>query len=165
MTNRCIALAIVLSAVTVSAKLTPVEVISDQPDSPLRLTEFDAWHQDSSPYGGQYNPGNPERINYEVEIQNVSDRKVVAYRLGFVSFDVFNQYLSRSVGQAVEDLDPGDDEKMGWSDQKSNSGGFHTGVIYVDRVRFENGDIWVADLQPIGDYLMQIEENFDLTVL
>ena len=42
---------------------------------------------------------------------------------------------------------------------------FLIGVVYIDRVRFQNGDVWAADLELAGDRLRQIEQNFDVTVL
>ena len=100
---------------------------------------------------------------------------------------MFNEYLSLKKGFRIQDVDPGDEDEATWNDYGFNDFNdserpvpwcdgpsynrrgfttqFLTGVVYVDRVRFENGDIWAADLQLISDRLAQIEENFDLTVI
>jgi hypothetical protein len=198
MINRFIALVVVLSAATASAQeLRPVAVVTDQPDSPIRVLGRQpgrATSQDrgTTPYFrvvascaniADYIP----LVRYELEIQNVSDQKVVAYRFGLVSFSVFNEYLSLKEGFRIQDVDPGDEDEATWNDygfndfndserpvpwcdgpsynRRGDTTQFLTGVVYVDRVRFENGDIWLADLQPIGDRLRQIDENFDLTLL
>jgi len=141
-----------------------VAVAVEQPNAPLRIAEFEAESQ-SARSGSQFTSARLAGIQYGVEIENISGRKIDAYRLGFVAFNVFNEFLSQFGGYSLDEFDLEDSEGASWYHTISNAQTFHTGVVCVDRVRFENGDVWVADLELIGARLMQIEEDFDLSIL
>ena len=42
---------------------------------------------------------------------------------------------------------------------------FLTGVAYVSKVRFDNGEIWSTDLESIAEELRKIEAEFDVSKL
>jgi hypothetical protein len=42
---------------------------------------------------------------------------------------------------------------------------FHTGVAYVSKVRFDDGEIWSADLTSVVLELRKIEKDFDASRL
>ena len=39
---------------------------------------------------------------------------------------------------------------------------FLTGIAYINKVRFDNGEIWSADLDAVADEMRKIEEDFDV---
>ena len=120
MVYRFAALLVVLSVSVVLAQLEPVAVAVDQPTAPLRITEFTAEHTEAN-RGGQFTAARLEGIRYEVKLQSTSDQKIVAYRMGFVAFNVFNEFISRFGGYSVNDIDPGEEENGAWQQSRSNS--------------------------------------------
>lgn len=139
--------------------LEPQSVYTEQPDAPVEVTFYTARYRDRS-------PDRPEGIHHQAGYQNRTDRQIVAVQLGFVSFSVFNEFVDHTKGVAVSDIEPGEEGTGLWVAQFGRADfAFHTGVVYVDRVRFENGEIWVADRGPILDQLRQVQADFDAAVL
>ena len=60
---------------------------------------------------------------------------------------------------------PGAASKGTWVATALSDFAFHTGVAYVSKVRFANGEIWKADIDQIASELSKIEEDFDASVL
>ena len=160
MTFKLTFLAVAISVAVVSAELEPVAVIVAQPSAPLLITELEV-----VPFSAAGSNTGIEGVRWEVDYQNASDRQIVALRVGFVSFNAFNEYMFRFEGYLTKDIDAGRTDDGDWTQRRLGAFAFHTGVVYVDRVRFANGDIWVADLGPVGERLMQVQAGFDLSVL
>lgn len=139
--------------------LQPVSKIIDQPDAPLRITKYIAVYQEGS---GRYIT---EGIHHSVEYQNSSGRVVEAVQIGLVSFDVWNEYLDRTGGLSLDVLPPNAKDQGTWVTGRYRGFSFHTGVVYVSKVRFQNGEIWEADLEAIATELAKIEEGFDVSRL
>jgi hypothetical protein len=138
--------------------LDPVAKIVDQPDSPLKIILYNAAYQE----GGRYST---EGIHHAVEYQNISGRIVEAVQIGLVSFDVWNDYLDRTGGLPLDVLALNAKDKGTWVTGRYRGSSFLTGVAYVSKVRFNDGEIWEADLQSIADELAKIEEGFDVSRL
>ncbi len=60
---------------------------------------------------------------------------------------------------------PSSKEKGGWVARAYADFSFHTGVAYVSKVRFEDGEIWTADLDAIAQEMRKIEKDFDVKQL
>lgn len=133
-------------------------IVLDQPQAPLQILSYDA----NFDRGGKYSR---EGIKHEVQYQNRSSREIVAVRIGLVSFDIWNEFLDRTGGLDMDDLSPDKSGKGTWVATAYGDFSFHTGVAYVSRVRFSDGQIWKADLDQIAAQLGMIEEGFDVSRL
>ena len=78
-----------------------------------------------------------------------------------VSFDLWNEFLAKTAGLSTEVVAPKARERGSWSTVSEVAFSFNTAVVYVERVRFESGEIWAADLDPVISVMRTIQKNFD----
>jgi hypothetical protein len=164
MTRTFAALFFLLVPAVASPQLKPSMVVIPQPGAPLRIEQLTALHRPETS-STQFSRGQLEGIEFGVKMQNTGTQRIVAYRLGFVAFNAFNEYMFRFGGYGVDNVEPGQAEAATWRSTRSNASIFNTAVAYVDRVRFSNGEVWSADLKVVSDRLRQIEADFDVSVL
>jgi hypothetical protein len=148
---------ILLCSIMVAAQ-DKVSKIIDQPTAPLKILSYQANYQERSSYRS-------EGIRHVLEYQNVSDRKIVAVQIGLVPFDIWNEFLDKTGGVSMQTIAPQAKEKGEWLANAYADFSFHTGVAYVSKVRFEDGDIWTADLSAIANEMRKIEKDFDASRL
>ncbi|MYJ26075.1 MAG: hypothetical protein F4080_11235 [Holophagales bacterium] len=129
-----------------------------QEGAPLSIGRYSAAYQSR----GQYSR---EGIRHEVVVENVTDRKIVAYQLGLLSFNIFNEFQDRLGGYAIKDVVPGGTEEGAWLASALAESSFYTGVAYVSKVRFDDGEVWQADLEEVADQVREIEESFSVESL
>ena len=139
--------------------IEPIYKIIIQSNSPLEITSYSAKYQKGR---GSYSR---DGIRHRAEYRNKSGRRVVAVQIGFVSFNVFNEFLDRMHGVSITEINPNQLEKGTWNATALADFSFLTGVAYISKVRFENGEIWRADLEYITEELRKIEEEFDISML
>jgi len=137
--------------------IEPEAKIIAQAGAPLTITSYSAAYQ----MGGRYTT---EGIQHNVEYKNTGDKPVVAVQIGLVSFDVWNEFLDRSGGVSIEEVEPGASMKGTWV-ARAYAVSFLTGVAYVSKVRFADGTIWAADLDAVAEELRKIEKDFDVMKL
>ena len=132
-----------------------------QLDAPVKITSYDSGYKDalSLPSLNYYRS---EGIKHKAEYENTSGRKIIAVGITFIAFNVWNEYMTKVLGVSMEGMRPGEKDKGEW-DMGFVAGdfAFFTGVAYVSKVRFENGEIWRADLEHIAEQLKKIESSFD----
>ena len=134
-------------------------IYASQPDSPVEVSFYTARYRERS-------PERPEGIHHQAGYVNRTDRLIVAMRLGFVSFSVFNEFIDRTYGVDISDVKPGEEGGGLWVERFARADfSFLTGVVFVDRVRFEHGDIWVADREAVVSQLREVQQDFDEAVL
>ena len=132
--------------------------VLQQEGAPLRIGSYTASYQE----GGRYSR---EGIRHSAAVRNVTDRKIVAYQLGLLSFNIFNEFQDRLGGYAIEDVAPGGAESGSWLASALAESAFYTGVAYVSKVRFEDGEVWQADLEGVAAQVREIEESFTVDSL
>lgn len=130
-----------------------------QPTAPIKITSYGAvYYGSSSTY--------VERgIHHEVEYENTSARKIVAIEFGLVAFDIWNEYLDRTGGITMTPLEATAKNKGEWVASRYADFSFHTGVAYVSKVRFEDGEIWVVDTNAVLLEMRKIQKDFDVSKL
>jgi len=133
--------------------------IMNQPTAPIKIMSYRAVYIDS---GSTYIS---RGIHHNLEYENASGRTVVAVQFGLVSFDIWNEFLDRTGGITMERIAPGSKETGKWVATSYADFSFHTGVAYISRVRFDDGEIWSADLSAVLLELRQIEKDFDASRL
>ena len=125
-----------------------------QPNSPLQITKYEAkYHR------------NDNEIQHRIEYINVDTREVVASQFAFGSFNVFNQGLALTKGTDMDDVLSGETKKGLWTARRSGAFSFLTGIAYVYKVRFRDGEIWTADMAAVTAELVELlagAEGFDL---
>ncbi|WP_445666773.1 hypothetical protein [Fodinibius sp. AD559] len=89
----------------------------------------------------------------------------IAIEFGFVSFNIFNEYLGITNGIAMVRLEGREGNSGTWVHETPSGFSFYTGIAYVNKVRFENGEIWEADSEIIIDTLKEIKSDFDSSIL
>ena len=154
-----------------------------QENSPVKITGYFARHNDPDDMtaarrqlqeayqGGVADPtAHAERYNkflhaeegiaHVVEYRNVTDRKIVAVVFGLLAFDIFDESQDTVHGYTLDDLEPDKSDSSTWTRRSSMPAAFHTGMAYVVKVRFEDGEIWKADLEGIVEQINGINKDF-----
>ena len=148
-----------LSTTPAEAQPPPADhQILTQEGSPLTIFSYEARYQPRR-------SSQREGIRHELNYRNTTGRRVVAVQFGLLSFNIFNEFQDRLGGFSIEDIDPLGVTRGTWLASALAEAAFYTGVAYVDKVRFEDGEIWVADEREILDQLREIEEGFDAEAL
>ena len=131
-------------------------VVVDQPTSPLKIDTYTAEYSPKDRYSR-------EGIVHKVSLTNTSDQKVVAYKVTFNSFDVFNNDMGRGLGGiSVQTIDSGQSTSGSWRQSPYAVFSFEkygTGVAYVSTVRLENGTVWTFNEQEVLAELKKISQD------
>lgn len=129
--------------------------IIEQSQAPIKIISYEVEYQE----GGKYSS---RGIRHEVNFQNISKRNIVALQIGLVSFDVWNEFLDRTGGISMNILSPNETEGGTWIANAYGDFSFYTGITYVSKVRFSDGEIWSADLDNIAKELRKVEKDFNV---
>jgi len=148
--------ALIASGQPVDAQ-APRALIIDQPEAPVVITKYTA---------RQLGTGKVESgLNYRLEYRNRSERRVEAIEVGIVAFDIWNEYLDKLMATDLDSIGSGKSGDGSWIHDPAAAFLFHTGVAYVSRVRFENGDIWTADLDAVAENIRSVQSGFSAEML
>ena len=90
-----------------------------------------------------------EGIKHELYYRNTSQKNIVAIQFGFVSFDVWNEFLNKGAGLTIENLNSNEKDDDSWITNPYGSNTFFTGVTYTAKVRFDDGQFWNSNLDDI----------------
>lgn len=134
-------------------------VIMVQKNPPLQITTYSAKYE--SEVRGNY-ISHPDQIEHALKYKNVSDKVIVAMQIGLVSFDAFNNFMDRLNGWAFNKIAIGAEAKGAWNQRPYDAFSFQkygTGFAFVSAVRFEDGSIWLADLEEILEGLQKFEKG------
>ena len=147
-------------AFTVNAyAIDPIGIIITQDDSPVTIDAYGCSYREDTSRTVR------EGIYHSVNYTNTSNRPIVAVRIAFVSFNVFNTYINRFAGISMDVIVPGNDDRGAWRTNPSGAFSFLTGVAYVSAVRFQDGTIWEADNEVVLEELRKIQDDFDSQLL
>ena len=136
--RRMIAVALLAVVVAASAALAADDKVMKQPDSPIQITVF------ASEFGGRDN----DYIIFEARYQNASSRSVIGIKFGFIAYDLFNESLGGVSGVDINrnGVGAGDVDSGRWQTRARGVASAHeTGIAYVRKVRFADGELWIAD--------------------
>ena len=144
-----------------STKLESASKIIEQPDAPIKILSYKSsygMHSKVALVGDK-----TEGVRHQAEYQNISERGILAVELNYMMFDLFNDYLGFAGGIETDFLKPGDKDK---SDGVASYGStFLTGVAFVNKVRFADGEVWRANLNAIEQELIKIDKEFHVAIL
>ena len=134
--------------------ISPVAKIIKQSNIPIVIKSYNVDRED--------NRLNGFSIKHEISYKNTGKQRIEAIEFSFVSFDVWNEFLNKLDGVSMSANDVGDSEKGTWIVRPYGAFSFQTGFVYVNRIRYEDGIIWIANRQEIRDELKTIQVNFDI---
>lgn len=109
-----------------------------------------------------------EDVIHKVTYKNISQQNIVAFKIGFISFDVFNEFLDSSTGAKVVNIGIAQSKKSVWTHAKYRGFVFEkygTGIAFVDAVRLEDGTIWKVDYNEISPQIKEIFVDFSADIL
>jgi hypothetical protein len=150
---------LLLCASAFPQRTKPETKIIAQTTAPIKIATYSATYIDSS---SRY----IERgIHHELEYENLSNRNLIAVEFGLVAFDIWNEFLDRTGGVTMTPVSAGGKSKGRWVASRYADFSFHTGVAYVSKVRFDDGEIWSADTNAVLLKMRKIEKDFDATKL
>ena len=129
--------------------------ILKQDNAPLVIEKYSARYQASlrSSYSR-------EGIRHILEYRNITDKKIVAAQFGLLAFNIFNEFQDRLGGYTIENITPQELVSGEWLASALAESAFYTGVAYISKVRFEDGEIWTADLDDVTSQVQEIEASF-----
>jgi hypothetical protein len=158
--KNIIAIFLLLAIHPLSARIKPETYIINQTGCPIQIIKYKA--------GAFTTTG----IQHEVELKNLSDTTIVAVQFGFISYDIWNQYLHTGYGYMIEDIKPDKIDprkaypyKGTWTFLCYGDNSFQTGYVYVSKIRFENNIFWSADNDKIVEEFQKIEQSFKVEYL
>lgn len=154
MKTKILALGICVLLVLPIFLLAEIAIILKQENSPLKITEYRTVY---SYFDREYT------ISHLVSYLNTSEKKIVAIRLGFITFDAFNEFLDKFVGISIEEVEIDKMKAVSWQQSTYKAFSFKkygTGLMYIDKVRFEDGSIWVLSKDEILPQIQEIQESF-----
>lgn len=150
--------AVVLKAPPLQAQQDAETRVLTQANSPVLIYEYEGRYQE----GGRYSR---EGIRHDIKYRNTTDRGIRAVKFGLLSFNIFNEFLHRTAGIAMNPLDPGGESSGALIASALADFSFFTGVTYVAKVRFLDGEVWEADEDEIVRQIREIEDDFDAAQL
>jgi len=170
--NLIVAALIIFVGVNYAGAQTPkieyVGKIIDQPDSPVKIISYKCSYGMHSKVAlvGEKTQG----IRHQTEYQNTSERGILAVGLDYVMFNLFDEFLEWAPTIETDFLKPSEKDKSdGVVDAALYTPGqlssFLTGIVFVSRVRFADGEIWRANLDTVIANLTKIDKEFPASAL
>jgi len=129
-------------------------------------------------------------VYVDFEIQNVSQVRIIGFRIGFISFDLFDEpiittyaysgilddflYPDESLKKMPSAAKMANEQsknpmkstyKEKWQFAFPNYSAHYTGIAFVDKVRFDNGTVWRANRDTVAQYISTVFSNFQAELL
>jgi hypothetical protein len=145
-------MAVIFSA---QAALAETSTYVAQEDAPLKVLAYRARYAGSTP-----------KILHEVRYQNRAKAPVVSARFGFLEYNGYGERLDGFFGYAVEDSEPGEKDSVEFINQAPHAAMFEKvggGYMWVDAVRFADGNVWKADRVQVLESLKKL--NHEVTAV
>jgi len=148
----------ILAGNAINGGLPPVGNLINLQGSPLKiLTYYPEYIEDSK--------SSTKGIVHRIMMKNISGQEVVAYKMLFVSFDSFNEFINKIGGYSNDSILPNEMGGGVWRTHPFGDFSFLTGVAFVQKVRFADGSVWSAKQDVILAELKKIEKGFDVSLL
>lgn len=162
---------------TTGFAIEPVSIIVRQVESPIKILDYSAKYPHEA-----FGKPSIDEISHKLEYENIGDKFIVAIRFKFISFNVFNEYLDSFHVYAIENIATKLEErrekreegytvkvpikkKETWGQNCYEDFTFLTGIVFVEKVRFEDGTFWKANYDEVMAEVEKIQQNFDKNLL
>jgi len=137
-------------------------VVLKQEDAPFKITEY------KSEYLMVSLGEERTHIKHSLKYLNNSEKKIEAVRARFICFNIFNEFLDEFKGIEIKGIKPNKEGGRFWRhicDDVESFEKFGRGVVFIDKVRFEDGKIWEANLDDIIPQIQEIIKDFPANFL
>ena len=95
-------------------------------------------------------------VAHGVELVNPASRVVVATRFVFITYDVWDDFLHVAHTDYIWKLYKNEKRKTGWTRWQREEFPAHTGIAFIDRVRFEDGKVWKANRPLVREQITEL---------
>ncbi len=150
--------ALLVLAVEPLGAAEPKALVLTQEEAPVLITKYQTRYNRSDKF-------DENGVGHKLDYKNRSERRILAVEFGFVEFTVWDEHIETLI---ANDLDPVGGGKSGdgsWLHDPPTGFLFHTGIAYVSRVRFEDGEIWTANPEDVAAHMRSIEPSFSVEML
>ena len=144
---------LILISSILSAQLR--ETIINHLDCPIRISKFNAVYSKG-------NNSEQKGLNLRVHFYNQSQKSITAVEIGFISYDIWDNYLGLITGLQVEKLDRREETNKIWIDNSDDAYTFFTGFAFVSRVRYSDGEFWKGSLEHVANKIRAEYPSLDL---
>ena len=150
---RLVGLFVILAAVPFQG-LTAQEhhKILEQDNAPVSIRKYEP-----RSWGSGYDAS--DGVRHSLRFRNDTDRVVVAVKLGALCYNVFNEFQEGSEAIVVKDILPGKRESDVIVTYHDDPSSFLTGLAYVSKVRFMDGEVWEADPDDLDAQIIAFENE------
>jgi len=136
----------------------PKAMVLTQAEAPVLITKYETRYKRSD-------KPDENGVSHKVEYKNRMDRRIVAIEFGFVEFTVWNEHIETLIANDMDAVGGGKSGEGVWLHDPMTGFIFHTGVAYVSRVRFEDGEIWTANADEVAEHMRSVEPSFSADML
>ncbi len=151
----CAALAFAIQPVRAAE---PKALVLTQAEAPVVITKY------QNRYTRSDKP-DEQGINHRLDYKNRTNRRILAIEFGFVEFTVWNEHIETLIANDLDEVGGGKSGDGSWLHDPPTGFIFHTGIAYVSRVRFEDGEIWTANPDAIVEHIRGVEASFSAEML
>ena len=127
--------------------------ILPQRTTPIKIEKFET--QFKTPPEYRYGA-----VVHKIAFKNVTRRVVDAVQFRIISFDVFEGIQNNIAAVCTEPLLPGMPLKGEWYNDYEEAFMFGRGILYVEKVKYIDGELWEADAENILYSMKDIREDF-----
>jgi len=148
--------------------IEPVSKIVQQPDSPLEITKYNARYDVAlTDYNDPLSKYKKPGVKHEIFYQNKSGKGIIAVEMTLINLDVWDETMSIDRATSIVDANSEPAKKVIWTVAVPEGTGFMflTGIVYISKVRFADGEIWKADKNEIASKLKSVYKDFDVSAL
>lgn len=151
----------VASAATRASAQASTAIPISIPGAPLEIT----WYQ------AEFIPSNANQplglVEHRVQVLDSSDVEIVAFSIGFIEFDAFNQPMRLGMnGVRIQNVAIGDKITSNWQNTRLlapfSFEKYGTGVAYIQKVRKSDGSVWTAPMDIVLTEVQKISSDFAL---
>jgi len=96
---------------------------------------------------------------HDIRFRNNADRAIVAVEFGLLCYDIFNEFQDESEVLHRKDMLPGERSRVSHVAMPPDPEAFFTGVVFVKRIRFLDGEVWIADQEEVDALLVALEDE------
>ena len=144
--KRCVVIGALLCAAVSPTLANEQKVMEQQPLPPIDIDQYTARAS-----------ADGEDVEHSVVVKNEMQETITAIQLVFVAHDAFSiTGISRGdIAQPIRFHSQGTGH---WTTPVHSGSDY---VVFVDKVRFDNGDLWTADPEDVARNLREIDPDFD----
>ncbi len=153
-----VAAAFAIGTTPLARAADPKALVLAQTEAPVSITKYQTRYTRSD-------KPDEQGITHKLDYKNVTNRRILAIEFGFVEFTIWNEHIETLIANDLDETGGGKSGDGSWLHDPPTGFIFHTGIAYVSRVRFEDGEIWTADPNDVAEHIKGVEASFSVEML